>query len=131
MNPTSSNSPAMVHVPEAELSKLVHRALARMGLSDAHVQAIAKVIVAGQRDACQSHGVYRLISCVDAVRAGKVQLEVEPVVTASGGPIVQVDAKYGFSPLAFERGLPTLVEATRRHGLGALVIRHCFHFSAL
>ena len=93
MNPTSSNSPAMVHVPEAELSKLVHRALARMGLSDAHVQAIAKVIVAGQRDACQSHGVYRLISCVDAVRAGKVQLEVEPVVTASGGPIVQVDAK--------------------------------------
>jgi len=102
-----------------------------MGLSDAHVQAIAKVIVAGQRDACQSHGVYRLISCVDAVRAGKVQLKVEPVVTASGGPIVQVDAKYGFSPLAFERGLPTLVEATRRHGLGALVIRHCFHFSAL
>lgn len=131
MNPTSSNSPAMVNVPAAELSKLVHRALARMGLSDAHVQAIAKVIVAGQRDACQSHGVYRLISCVDAVRAGKVQLEVEPVVTASGGPIVQVDAKYGFSPLAFERGLPTLVEATRRHGLGALVIRHCFHFSAL
>ena len=24
-----------------------------------------------------------------------------------------------------------MVEATRRHGLGALVIRHCFHFSAL
>jgi delta1-piperideine-2-carboxylate reductase len=26
---------------------------------------------------------------------------------------------------------PALVEATRRHGLGALVIRRCFHFSAL
>ena len=41
----------MVHVPETELTNIVHRALARMGLSDAHVHAIAKVIVAGQRDA--------------------------------------------------------------------------------
>ena len=121
----------MVHVSEAELTTLVHRALARMGLSDAQVQAIGRVIVAGQRDACQSHGVYRLLSCADAVRAGKVQLNAEPVVSASGGPIVRVDAQYGFSPLAFERGLPALVDATRRHGLGALVIRHCFHFSAL
>ena len=131
MNPASPLSPAMVHVPEADLTQLVRRALAHMGLSDAHGQAVAKVIVAGQRDACQSHGVYRLLSCADAVRAGKVQLQAEPVVAANGGPIVRVDAKYGFSPLAFESGLPALVEATRRHGLGALVIRHCFHFSAL
>jgi len=131
MNSASADSPAMVQAPEAELTSIVQRALARMGLSDAHVQAIAKVIVAGQRDACQSHGVYRLISCADAVRAGKVRLDVEPTVTASGSPIVQVDAQFGFSPLAFERGLPALVEATRRHGLGALIIRHCFHFSAL
>ncbi|MBX3633560.1 MAG: Ldh family oxidoreductase [Simplicispira sp.] len=130
MNATAT-PPTMVHVPEAELADTVRRALARMGLSAPHVRAIAQVIVAGQRDACQSHGVYRLISCFDAVRAGKVQLAVEPVVTTSGGPIVQVDAKFGFSPLAFERGLPALVDAARHHGLGALVIRHCFHFSAL
>lgn len=131
MTSTSPDSPAMVHIPEAELSATVQRALAGMGLSDAHVQAIARVIVAGQRDACQSHGVYRLISCFDAVRAGKVKLDGEPTVSSTGGPIVQVDAQFGFSPLAFERGLPALVEATRRHGLGALVIRQCFHFSAL
>lgn len=131
MTSASADSPAMVQVPEAELTSIVQRALARMGLSDAHVQAVAKVIVAGQRDACQSHGVYRLISCFDAVRAGKVQLDAKPTVSTTGGPIVQVDAQFGFSPLAFERGLPALVEATRRHGLGALVIRHCFHFSAL
>ena len=122
---------ATVQVPQERLTDITQRALSRLGLSDAHVQAIARVIVAGQRDACQSHGVYRLLSCADAVRAGKVQLEVEPVVVANGGPIVQVDAQLGFSPLAFERGLPELVAATERHGLGALVIRRCFHFSAL
>lgn len=131
MTSTPPDSPAMVLIPETELGDIVQRALARMGLAGAHVQAIAKVIVSGQRDACQSHGVYRLISCFDAVRAGKVKLDAEPTVSSTGGPIVQVDAQFGFSPLAFERGLPPLVEATRRHGLGALVIRRCFHFSAL
>lgn len=122
---------AMVQVPEAQLTELTRRALSRMGLTEPHVAAIARVIVAGQRDACQSHGVYRLLSCADAVRAGKVRLDAEPVAVANGSPIVRVDAQFGFSPLAFERGLPELVAAAKRHGLGALVIRHCFHFSAL
>ncbi len=130
-NNATDPSPAMVHLPTDAVMDLTCRTLAHLGLSDAHVQAIAPVIVAGQRDACQSHGMYRLLSCAEAVRAGKVKLDVEPTVVATGGPIVQVDAQYGFSPLAFERGLPALVEATRRHGLGALVIRHCFHFTAL
>ena len=121
----------MVHLPIDAVMQLTCRTLSHLGLTDAHVQAIAAVIVAGQRDACQSHGMYRLLSCAEAVRAGKVRLDAEPTVTAPGGPIVQVDAHYGFSPLAFERGLPALIEATRRHGLGALVIRHCFHFTAL
>jgi delta1-piperideine-2-carboxylate reductase len=32
---------------------------------------------------------------------------------------------------AFERGLPLLVKAARTHGLAALAINRCFHFSAL
>ena len=122
---------AMVQLSEKALTEIAHRTLTRLGLSEPHVQAIARVIVAGQRDACQSHGIYRLLSCADAVRAGKVQRNAEPVVVANASPIVQVDAQLGFSPLAFERGLPELVAATERHGIGALVIRHCFHFSAL
>lgn len=136
MNPiapdkATHNTDDMVYLPADAVMDLTCRTLAHLGLTDAHVQAIAPVIVAGQRDACQSHGIYRLLSCADAVRAGKVRLDAEPTVTATASPIVQVDAQYGFSPLAFERGLPSLVEATRRHGLGALVIRHCFHFTAL
>jgi LDH2 family malate/lactate/ureidoglycolate dehydrogenase len=92
---------------------------------------MARTVVAGQRDDCQSHGVYRLVTCAQTIRAGKVDLQAEPVVAATGGAVVQVDARYGFSPLAFERGLPALVEAARTQGVGALVIRHCFHFSAL
>jgi LDH2 family malate/lactate/ureidoglycolate dehydrogenase len=125
---TSTDS---VRIPLAELQDLACRVLLRQGLSRPHAEAMARTVVAGQRDDCQSHGVYRLVTCAQTIRAGKVDLQAEPVVAATGGAVVQVDARYGFSPLAFERGLPALVEAARTQGVGALVIRHCFHFSAL
>ena len=126
-------SPAtdQVHIPLDQLLALSQRVLHRLGLHPDHARAMAHVIVAGQRDACQSHGVYRLISCAQTVRSGKVTLQALPIVQPSTTAVVRVDAQGAFSPLAFERGLPALLDATRRHGLGALVINRCVHFSAL
>lgn len=126
-----TDEPDDVHLPQGELFDLACDVLGGLGLSTAHAQAMARVVVAGQRDACQSHGVYRLLTCAATVRAGKVERQAEPRVETDGSAVVRVDARYAFSPLAFERGVPALVAATRQHGLGALVINHCFHFSAL
>ena len=129
--PAGTAPAELMHIALDDLLALSQRTLEHLGLSSAHAAAMARVIVAGQRDACQSHGLYRLVTCAHTVRAGKVQLQVAPVLTATGGPIVRVDAGGAFSPLAFEQGLPALVQATQQHGIGALVIHRCFHFSAL
>ena len=132
-NLSTQSPPAsdQVHITLDELLALAQRVLERQGLSQAHAGAMARVIVAGQRDACQSHGVYRLTSCAQTVRTGKVDLQALPVLQAGTGPVVRVDAQGAFSPLAFEFGLPALVEATTRYGMSALVINRCVHFSAL
>lgn len=129
--PPSASASELLRIPLDELHTLAVRVLLRQGVTPPHAEAMARTIVAGQRDDCQSHGLYRLITCAKTIRAGKVNLRAEPVVAPAAGAVVQVDAGYGFSPLAFERGLPSLVEATRTLGLGALALRHCFHFSAL
>ena len=132
MSETSSSTDDVWMSFEA-LHALCTRVLEQLGLSAAQAQSVAQIIAAGQRDACGSHGVYRLLSCAHTIRnmQGRIRLNAEPVVQATSGPIVRVDAQYGFSPLAFDRGLPHLVQAARQHGLAALVINHCFHFSAL
>ncbi|MFG5778717.1 Ldh family oxidoreductase [Comamonas sp. J-3] len=127
----SAASQEMLHIPEAELHSLALRVLQHLGLSQRHAAAIARIVVAGQRDACQSHGIYRILSVAQTIRTGLVDLQAEPVVQATQGAITRVDARQAFSPLALEAGLPQLVAATRQLGLGALVINHCFHFSAL
>lgn len=120
-----------VFIPLPELHALSVRILHLFGLSLTHAEAVARVIVAGQRDASQSHGVYRLLNCVSSLQADMVEKVAEPHVEVRGGAVVHVDAKRGFSPLAFERGKGPLVAAARTHGIAALVIRHSFHFSAL
>jgi LDH2 family malate/lactate/ureidoglycolate dehydrogenase len=100
-------------------------------MARAQAAAVAGFIAAAERDACPSHGLYRLLGMVRTIDGGKVGLTAAPTVNAPRSGVVVVDAHYGFSPLAYAVGAPLLMEKARANGLAALVIRNCFHFSAL
>jgi LDH2 family malate/lactate/ureidoglycolate dehydrogenase len=120
-----------VTLPLDEVRRISIDVLKAGGLSDDHAHAIAGVVYAGQRDECHSHGMYRLLGCVRSVKEGKVNPNSVPDVVDHAPAVVRVDAHFGFSPLAFERGKPLLVEKARRTGLAAMAINNCYHFSAL
>ncbi|WP_025127879.1 Ldh family oxidoreductase [Pseudomonas sp. PH1b] len=114
-----------------EVQALSFQVLSRHGLSEAHSRAIAEVITQGQRDECHSHGVYRLLGCVRSVREGKIDPRAEPSLRHISPGVLEVDAHYGYSLLGFHSGLPLLAEKARSQGIAAMVIKRCFHFSAL
>ena len=120
-----------VTLPLDEVRRISIDVLKAGGLSDHHAHTIAEIVYAGQRDECHSHGMYRLLGCVRSVKEGKVNPKAVPDVVDHAPAVVRVDAHFGFSPLAFERGRPLLVEKARRAGLAAMAINNCYHFSAL
>lgn len=115
----------------AALQDLVARIFRRAGLSETQAAAVARTITAGERDACKSHGIYRIEGNLRTLRAGKVNPEAVPVLRDDGSAVLRVDAQGGFSPLAFDIGAPALADRARQLGLAALVINDCTHFSAL
>ena len=121
----------MVRLSLEEVNNLVQRVLRKYGFSEAQGQAISATMVAGQRDECHSHGIYRLLGCIETLKAGKVVPYAEPTVTDQAPAIVKVDAAGGFSPLAFQAGLPVLLEKAQHGGIAAMAINRCVHFSAL
>lgn len=121
----------MTRLPVARLERIVTAIFAGGGLNELQAQAVARVITAGERDACKSHGIYRIDGCLRTVAAGKVNPAANPVLRDQGGAVIRVDAQGGFSPAAFALGLPILVERARAQGLAALIINDCTHFSAL
>ena len=114
-----------------QLHELAFDVLTSNGLSIRQSEAMAKVLVAGQRDECNSHGVWRLIGCVKSLKVGKVNAFAEPKITDVSAALVKVNAHFGFSPLACELGSRALIEKVSKTGIAALAINNCFHFSAL
>lgn len=113
------------------LTRTVTQIFVRAGLLPDQAAAMARTIVAGERDACKSHGIYRIAGCLRTVKAGKVDPMAAPVLTDDGSAILRVDANGGFSCAGFELGAPALAERARTLGMAALVINDCTHFSAL
>lgn len=114
-----------------EVRTLAHRVLARLGLSERQIGPVAETIVAGERDECGAHGIYRLLSCAQTIRAGKVALDAEPIVHDMAPALIRVDGGGGYAQLAFETGRPILAEKARRCGIAALGLNNCVHFAAL
>ncbi|GEO87551.1 MULTISPECIES: Ldh family oxidoreductase [Alphaproteobacteria] len=119
------------YIPLEDAKCLATDILLAAGLSEGHAEAIAKSVVSAQRDECFSHGLWRLLGCVATVSKGKVDPKAVPAIDASAPGIVKVDAKFGFSLLAFREGLPDLIGKANRFGIAAMAINHCYHFSAL
>jgi LDH2 family malate/lactate/ureidoglycolate dehydrogenase len=121
----------MIHLSLIDARELAESILLHNGFNLAHAQAVAATVIAGERDGCASHGLYRILGCVNSLRAGKVSATAEPQVIDQAPSIVRVDAGGGFSQLAFKAGLPLLAQKTRANGIAALAINRCVHFSAL
>ncbi len=115
----------------ADLTLRVEEIFIGAGLSPTQAGPVARVIVAGERDACTSHGIYRIEGCLRSLKRGKVTPDAVPVLSQDDSAIVRVDAGCGFANAAFELGAPALADRAKDLGLAALVITDCTHFSAL
>lgn len=121
----------MIRLTLVQARLLAQEILRKHGFAEGYVEAISDTVVAGERDGCSSHGLYRLLGCVNTLRAGKVLAAAEPQVIDQAPGLVRVEAHGGFSQLAFRAGLPLLCEKARANGIAALAINRCVHFSAL
>ncbi len=57
----------------ATLHERVEAIFRKAGLNAIQAAAVARVIVAGERDHCKSHGIYRIEGALRTVKAGKVK----------------------------------------------------------
>lgn len=114
-----------------ELRTLARRVLRKVGLAPDHADAVAETMVAGERDGCASHGIYRLLVAAASVAKGKVVRDAVPVLSEPAMALVRVDGGGGFAQLAFERGRPLLAAKAKDFGIAALALTNVVHFAAL
>jgi len=122
---------AATTVAAEDLTEIVTVIFRKIGFNAVQAGPMAKVIVAGERDACKSHGIYRIEGCLRTLKMGKVTPDAVPILYTDDSAIIRVDAQFGYANAAFELGAPALAARAKELGLAALVINDCTHFSAL
>ena len=76
-------------------------------------------------------GLYYLESYCTQLKSGRVDGQVEPVVTRPKAGQVIADARFGFAQPAFSRALPQAIEAARENGVATLAVAHAHTCTSL
>lgn len=114
-----------------EVFDVTRAALVRHGAEDRVAASVARAVRRAEETGNVICGLYYLESYCKQLVSGRVLGAVEPVVTRRKAAAVEVDAKFGFAQPAFDRGLPSALEAAREGGSAIFAVTHAHTCTSL
>lgn len=98
------------------------------GVSAESARTVAGALVDGDLRGIPSHGLLLLPMYVDRLRAGSVSTADRAEVVTDFGAIAVLDAGNALGQLTGDQAMALAVEKAKAHGVGAVTVRHAFHF---
>jgi LDH2 family malate/lactate/ureidoglycolate dehydrogenase len=98
------------------------------GVGTASARTVAAALVEGDLRGIPSHGLMLLPMYVDRLRAGSVSTADRAEVVADAGAVAVLDAGNALGQLTGDQAMALAVEKAQAFGVGAVSVRHAFHF---
>ena len=114
-----------------EIEATTKAALERHGAAPWVADEVAHAVRKAEAVGNKICGLYYLESYCTQLASGRVQGNVEPVVSRPKPGTVMVDAKFGFAQAAFARALPEALAAVRDNGTASLAVGHAHTCTSL
>ncbi len=110
------------------LTSALSRIFSAAGLSDDAAATVATALVDADRRGIPSHGSMLVPMYVDRLRAGSVSTAERAEVVLDAGAVGVLDGGHALGILTGDQAMALAIEKAGTHGLGAVVVRHAFHF---
>ncbi|GAA4685127.1 Ldh family oxidoreductase [Phytohabitans rumicis] len=117
-------------VPAQMLSSLVTRLFGATGLPEGAAATVAEALVDADLRGLQSHGTMLVPMYVERLRRGSVSTRVAGEVVVDLGAIAVIDAGHALGILTGDQAIALAIDKAHRYGVGAVAVRHAFHFGA-
>lgn len=115
-------------VPVDMLTETVSRIFTATGLSAQASRVVAESLVDADCRGIPSHGAMLVPMYVQRLRAGSVSLEEAAEVVADHGAVAALDGRHALGQLTGDQAMRIAVDKAKRFGIGAVTVRHAFHF---
>jgi uncharacterized oxidoreductase len=113
------------------LSRLTAAIFHAAGCSEAEADRIAAHLVEANLVGHDSHGVIRVASYVQWLRAGKVLPDRTIQVAFENDVIAVVDGQFGFGQTVGEQAMRLGIDKSARHGVAAIALRNAGHLGRI
>jgi LDH2 family malate/lactate/ureidoglycolate dehydrogenase len=117
-----------VRIPAPALLAATSRVFGALGLPEGAAAAVAEGLVDGDMRGIPSHGLMLVPMYAERIRAGSVTTATAGEVVTDLGAIAVLDAGNALGILTGDQAMALAVERARRFGIGAVAVRHAFHF---
>jgi LDH2 family malate/lactate/ureidoglycolate dehydrogenase len=123
-----SPSPPRVRVDAGALTGLLGKLFRAAGLSEAAAATIAAALVEADLEGLPSHGVMQAEVYLERLRRGSVSTRETIEVVQDRDAVAVADSHHMLGHLAGDQAMALAVAKAKRFGLGAVAVRHAFHF---
>ncbi|MGH3505304.1 MAG: Ldh family oxidoreductase [Nocardioidaceae bacterium] len=115
-------------VPAEWLLTSVRKIFSSLGLSEPAARSVATALVDADLRGVSSHGSMLVPMYVDRIQAGSVSLAESADVLVDRAAIGVLDGRGALGQLTSDQAMSMAIEKAKRHGIGAVAVRHAFHF---
>jgi LDH2 family malate/lactate/ureidoglycolate dehydrogenase len=117
-----------VIIDNVDLRDRVEALFAHVGVPDEQAQTIAEILVLADLRGIESHGVQFAPRYLRGLARGDVNPIPDIRQVGGRGAVAVIDADDGLGFIAASRGMETAIDLARKHGVGAVTVRHSNHF---
>jgi LDH2 family malate/lactate/ureidoglycolate dehydrogenase len=117
-----------VLIPAPDLLAATARIFGALGVPAGAASAVAEGLIDADMRGIPSHGLMLVPMYAERIGAGSVTTATEGEVVADLGAIAVLDAKNALGILTGDQAMGLAVERAGGFGIGAVAVRHAFHF---
>lgn len=121
----------MTIVTPDKIEEIAFGALTTHGAKDWIAREVSRAVRRAEETGNVICGLYYLESYCLQLHSGRVDGQVEPVISHPRPGAVLADARFGFAQAAFTRGLPLAIEAARENGTASFAVAHAHTCTSL
>lgn len=120
--------PGTTHIAPLWLVERLSAVFAAAGLPAPAAHDVAVALVDGDMRGIPSHGSMLVPMYVERIVKGSVTTLTAAEVVVDAGAVALLDAHHAPGVLSGDQAMALAIEKARAHGLGAVAVRHAFHF---
>lgn len=122
--------PVTANFPAAPLRVLICQLLQALGTAEAHARVVADSLVAANLRGVDSHGIQMLVTYIQQLRAGGINVPAAGHVAREDGVCLTYDGENGLGQVVAEQCTDHAIRIARQLGVAVVIANHSNHFGA-